>query len=282
MGMDTLIAGLSDLHSGSSVALFPDRFMQFKHGNHTPTQAQREMYDHFLACADYAGKQRKGKRLVVVHNGDAIEGVHHSTRQVVTYVKDEQAEIHSELMDTFLGRVKFSRKAGDKLFYVSGTEAHVNDKEDQIAKDLPTEPNPEGGWVFDHLELRVNGRVIWFVHHGPRRGNGPNEGNALRNWLRDLYWDCEKVGHTPPDLVLSGHTHTPAYNTYTVSRGDGYHTVHGVICPSWQRKTRFAYRVAPVERNEVGAVFVEVRADGEIRTPVILKAQTAARQVIAV
>jgi UDP-2,3-diacylglucosamine pyrophosphatase LpxH len=239
-----------------------------------------EMWAHFLKCGEFAREHRRGKRLIMAHVGDAIEGTHHGTRQVVTYVKDEQAEVHTSLMDTFLKLAKFSRKAGDKLYYISGTEVHVHDKEDKIAEDLPAEPNPEGGHVFEHLELEVNGRRVWFVHHGPARGKGANEGNALRNWLRDIYYDALKLGVEPPDVVITGHTHTPTYGNFIASRGDSFHVLHGVICPSWQRKTRFAYKVAPVERNEVGAVFLEIRADGEIRMPVILKAQSSSQQVV--
>lgn len=218
--------------------------------------------------------RRKDKRLIVVHDGDAIEGVHHGSQQIITYSKDEQADLHVDLMDTFLQTVNFSRKQGDRLYYVSGTETHVEDKEDRIANNLPAEKDKDGRRVWDFLELIVNGRRVWFLHHGKGRGAGANEGNSFRNWLRDIYWDCKKTGTPPPDLVISGHTHTPIYNTYVIRNGDGYHTIHGVIAPSWQSKTRFAYKVAPVERNEIGIVFVEIKADGEIVTPVILIKET--------
>jgi predicted phosphodiesterase len=264
--------------------LFPNRFwesVKTEH-NHTPTMRQKQIYKHFEYCMEYAAQNRKGKRLVVVHNGDAIEGVHHGSTQVVTQNKGEQAEIHTELMDIFLRRVKFSRKNGDRLYYVSGTETHVGDKEQGIAKDLSAEKNPDGGRIFDHLELNINGRLVWFVHHGMGRGGGPNEGNALRNWLRDVYWDCKKVNAQPPDMVISGHTHTPTWNAYIARDENKFHMIHGVICPSWQAKTRFAYKVAPVERNEIGAAFVEVKADREITLPVILMMETKSRSAIAV
>ena len=274
LNKDTLISILSDTHSGGSSALFPNRFWQFKHTNHTPTPKQRAMFEHFDKCAKYAGKARKNKRLIMVHDGDAIEGVHHGSIEAITFNRDEQCEVHVDLMDHFMKQARFSRKQGDRLFYVSGTESHVGDKEEGIAKDLCAEKTSNDTYVFDHLELEVNGRLVWFIHHGKARGKGANEGNALRNWLRDIFWECKKAGVRPPDLVVSGHTHTPAYGVYVVSDGDGYHMIHGIICPSWQQKTKFAKKVASVDRNQVGAAFVEIRADGEIRPPVILKQET--------
>ena len=284
MNKDTLVVVLSDLHSGGSTALFPNRFWQSTttEHNHTPTQRQAAMYKHFERCMEYAAQNRRGKRLVVVHDGDAIEGVHHNSIQVITQNKAEQAGIHIDLMDTFLKRTRFSKKNGDLLYYVSGTETHVGDIEQSIAKDLSAENNPEGGRVFDHLELNINGRLVWMVHHGKGRGRGANEGNELRNWMRDVFWDCMKVKAQPPDLVITGHTHTPTWNTYIGRNINSFHMIHGVVCPSWQMKTRYAYKVAPVDRNEIGAVFVEIRADGEIRAPIILMMEIKDRSAIAV
>ena len=266
------------MHSGSTTALCLNKFWQGKHQNHTPTPKQRKIYGHFMACADYARQQRKGKRLIVVHDGDAIDGLHHGTQQVFTMNTEEQTEIHEDLMDTFLRRAKFNRKEGDKLFYVSGTEVHTGDSEDKIGKSMRSQKTEDGLYAFDHLEVEVNGRLVWFVHHGPKLGKGANEGNMMRNWLRDIYWTSQKYKTRPPDLVVTGHVHTPGYNTYVMD----FHVVHGLILPSWQAKTRYGYMVAPTERNEIGAAFVEIKADGEIRVPFILKQETASRERVSV
>lgn len=279
---DTLLTILSDMHSGSSTALFLNREWQDEHQNHRPNERQKQIYKVFERCTDYTKEKRKGKRLIAVHNGDAVEGIHHNSLQICVLNKNSQAEIHTELMDTFLRKSKFDRKQGDKLFYVRGTETHVEDIETEIAKDLSAEKTPDGNYVFDHLELEVNGRLIWFIHHGKKRGAGANEGNALRNWLRDIYWDCKKSGARPPDMVVSGHTHTPTYTNYVIRDGVGFHVIHGVVCPSWQAKTRFGYKVAPVDVNEIGAVFVEITASGDIRMPKFILQESKIYQAVAV
>lgn len=283
MRKDTLIVVLSDFHSGGSTALFPNRFWQSgtTEHNHTPTQRQQALYAHFETCMEYALQHRRGRRLVVVHDGDAIEGVHHGSVQMVTMNKDEQIELHTELMDTFLRKVRFSRKEGDLLYYISGTETHVGEHEQTIAKDLKAQKNPDGGRVYHHLELDINGRILWFFHHGKKRGNGANEGNALRNFMRDIYFDCVKQEKRPPDFVITGHTHTPAFNTYIVPQKDTYHTIHAIICPSWQEKTRYGHMIAPIDRNEIGAVYLQIRATGEIMPPVILKKVTEVARTVS-
>lgn len=268
------------MHSGGSTALFPNRFWQFKHGNHTPDAKQKEMWEHFAKCAEYVKQNRKGKRLIVIHDGDAIEGVHHHSLQAVTFDTDEQADIHIELMDYFLQTVNYGEN--DKLFYVSGTEAHVGEKEEKIAKDLQAERPSKEARIFDHLELELNGRLLWMIHHGKARGRGPNEGNSLRNWLRDVHFDCRKLGKRSPDLVISGHTHTPSWNVFIAREQTDFHMIHGVIAPSWQAKTRFAYKVAPVDVNEIGLVTIDVKADGEIRMPHFELMQTKQSGVVRV
>lgn len=254
--------------------------MQFMHQNHTPTHKQQEMWRHFEKCTEYAKANRKGKRLLVIHDGDAIDGNKYGN-QSVTLNTGEQAEIHTELMDYFLRKTRFDHKADDRLFYVTGTESHTNDIENKIGKDMSAEKNGEL-YAFDHLELEINGRLLWFIHHGKGRGKGASEGNALRNWLRDVHLDCEKVGKRTPDLVVSGHVHTPTYANYVYRKGSKFEIVHGVICPSWQAKTRFAWKVAPVDLNEVGSTFIEIRADGEIKPPHFELLDTKVNDVVRV
>ena len=216
MNVDTTIAIFSDMHSGSSKALFPNHFWQssINDRNHTPTPRQKIIYEHFRKCLAVGRYERRGRRLILVHNGDAIDGVHHGTRELITYIKDEQAEIHIDLMEEAMKGLNWNKKAGDKLYYLNGTEVHTSDKENEIAKDLRAEKSPDGKRVFEHLELEINGRRIWFAHHGPARGDAQNEGDSLRNWLKKQYWKREKEHEYHPDVIVTGHTHLPAYNTY--------------------------------------------------------------------
>lgn len=271
---DTLITLISDMHSGGSTALFPHYkhlkkgFWQFKHNRYVPSGRQCDMFEHYDKCAIEVSKRRKGKRLVVVHDGDAQDGVHHNTNQLATRIRDEQTDVHIWLMSWLLNKTQFARNKGDRLYYVSGTETHTDDKEDRIAQELGAEQTLSGDDVYDFLPLEVNGRLLWFLHHGGNAGKGHTEGDALRNWLKRIYWQCVKDKRRVPDVIISGHVHTPAYSTYV----QDYHTLHGIILPSWQSKTRYAYMVAPTDVNKVGMQTLEIKADGVIviATPMLL------------
>lgn len=258
---NTLIVPISDMHSGGSTALLPAHEIVFTYGTVIPKPKQIEMYDHWLYCAQRVKLARKKKRLIVVNLGDGIDGAHHGSLEAVTFLPNEQAKIHIELMQTFLDICGFGRD--DELHYARGTYVHVGETEKDIAEKL-------GGTFHDEIELNVNGRNLSFVHHGPSAGKGSNRGNALRNWLKGIFYDCQAEGSTIPDYVITSHTHDPDWGDY-IGRVDGkYHKIHGLICPSWQAKTRYALGKVPKKRNKIGLQYLEITKDGLIGDPVEL------------
>lgn len=255
--MDTLIASMSDMHSGSAKALFLPRMTQFEHTNYTPTDSQKKIHKHWMKCADWVRELRRDKELIIVHNGDAIEGIHHNTQDIVSYKWDDHVRIHCDLMDEFLYEV-----GGAQLHYVSGTESHVMDKEMEIADDL--------GATYQHeLKLNVNGRQIWYTHRGASPGYSYTEGDSYRNWLKKIYWELKLRNERVPDMIVGSHYHHPIYNTYV----HDYHTIHGIILPSWQMKTRYAYGVSPFQVNQIGMTVTEVSNEGfmKVHKPLILE-----------
>lgn len=258
--MDTLLVALSDMHSGSTKALFLPRMVQFEHTNYTPTAQQKQMYKHWMKCAEWVKEHRQGKKLIIVHNGDAIDGIHHDTREIISYKWDDHVRIHCDLMDDFLQAVDYGE--GDELHYVSGTEAHTADKELEIAEDL--------GATYQHdMKINVNGALVWFTHHGAAPGYSYTAGDPYRNWLKKIYWELIQRREQLPDIIVSSHYHTPIYNTFV----QDYHTIHGMILPSWQMKTRYAYRVAPFQVNQIGMTFIDITEDGfvKVHKPMILE-----------
>lgn len=263
---DVLLVALSDMHSGSRLALFPDRFMEFKvGGNHTPNSKQKLIYARWEKLKAEVVKEREGRRVILVNDGDAIEGLHHSSNDVCTRDIKEQCDIHVELMNGFMKAIKWQR--GDLLYYVRGTETHTTETENDIARELGAVQHADGSYVADHLELIINGKKAWFVHEGAEAGKGANEGNALRNWLRDLYYDYVKDNDNPPDTIYSGHVHRNTYQIYVGMENGQPRLLHGVILPSWQFKTRFANKIAPADKNRIGGMMQVYTAGGDIRVP---------------
>lgn len=267
MDKDTLIVALSDMHSGSSRALFPDKAMYLPKSEikAVPSDLQTKIHDHWQTCIKAIAGARKGKRLIIVNDGDATENLHHNITQVMSPSIEDHAEIHLELMRGMLKDVGFSKRAGDKLYYVEGTESHTltieNFIADELGAEIATTQNGKNYYAYHELCITVNGRELWFTHHGANAGDGATEGDGYRNWLKRLYWNRIKRGAKVPDMIVSAHVHKPIYQTYV----QDWHTLHGMILPSWQVKTRYAYRVAPFQRNDIGLSFFEVSASGDIR-----------------
>lgn len=263
---------LSDLHTGGSTALFPyfngedlgfppHKKMtgeaggwKFKHGVYTPNAKQYAMFRHFTKCAEQIATERNGRRFVVVEHGDATDGKHHNTLQLATHNIGEQNAVHVWLMQYFLHKIGFDKNKGDLLYIGQGTEAHDGDEEDAISEALGAETLPNGDSVFDFLPLEINGRLVWIQHQGAPAGRGITEGNALHNYMRNIYFTCLEDKRRLPDVIISGHYHRNVYDTFTRKE----HTIHGIIVPPWQLKTRFGYRVAAAELDNIGLRVVDI------------------------
>lgn len=273
------IIPLSDLHSCGSTALFPyydgrdlgyaphknmtgeNGAWQFKHQKYMPTGKQYLMFQQFTKCAEQIAQDRAEYKFIVVENGDGIDGKHHETPQLATRQISEQVDVHVWLMEYFLAKIGFDRTLGDALYIGAGTECHDGDEEDNIAERLKADTLPNGDDAFDFLPMDANGNRCWFLHQGASAGKGFSSGNALHNWMKNKYWECLEEGRKLPDLVFSGHYHKSVYDTFT--RRDK--TIHGIILPPFQLKTRFGNKIAAAELEEVGIRTVDIDEAGNIK-----------------
>jgi hypothetical protein len=263
--MDVLRVVVSDFHSGSNFALFlPTQWQGRKTAVIHPRSVQKKIREHFEAFGATVKQLRKGRRVELIHDGDAIDGDHHHSGDVCTQNELEQADIHIALMSEFQKRIGWQR--GDKLYYTKGTPVHVKDMEDYIARELNAVQDEEN-YAFDFLTLKTNNTLSWFVHHGKRRGEGANEGNPVRNWLKGIYFDALKDGLHVPDIVYTGHVHDPTWACYEYRNKWEFKLMHGVILPAWQAKTEFAYMAAPVSKNKIGGVTQVITESGDICIP---------------
>jgi hypothetical protein len=257
------------MHTGSSTALFPRNGYQIQgaEGNFIKANdRQIEIHKTWVRFTGEVAVARKGRRLIVVNLGDSIDGLHHNSLQECLFNVKDQCQAHVELMEDFKGRVKFGKD--DELYYVRGTEVHVGETENDMAQELGAVQAESGLFVNEIFEMDINGLKMMFLHHGKSRGRGVNEGNALRNYLRDTREERQNDGLTRLDVMWSGHTHAHMYESHIKrTPGGGYHVFHGIICPSWQAKTKWAYGKVPAAVNSVGGAYVRIGADGTFGLP---------------
>jgi len=265
LNRDVLRVVVSDFHSGSNFALFLNRQWQgLKTAIVSARSVQQRIRQRFEIFAAEVRLAREYKRVELIHNGDAIDGDHHASGDVCTQSELEQANIHVELMGEFQKMIGW--QAGDQLWYTKGTPVHVKEYEEYIAKELNAVPDGDY-YAHNFLKLDTNGTHSWFVHHGKGRGDGANEGNGVRNWLKGIYFEALKDVRRVPDIVYTGHVHDPTYSSYIYREKMNFKTIHGIILPSWQAKTEYAHMVAPVSRNKIGGIMQNINADGMIGVP---------------
>jgi len=261
---DTIQVVISDTHSGSNFALFLGKQWQGQYTSHVPSAAQVEIRKHFIRFAKEVAEARTGKAVRLIINGDSIDGNHHQSGDVCTLDETEQADIHIELMNEFETLIDW--QAGDEIYYTKGTQSHTHNQENYIGREMNAVMCGDF-YSWDFLPIETNGVLSWFVHHGPGAGMGANEGNTMRNWMKSIQLDASKDGKRPPDILYTGHVHQPTYSSFVYRIGMIFKTIHGIILPSWQNKTRYAYMRSPVSVNKVGGVYQVITADGVIGVP---------------
>jgi len=259
---------VSDIHAGSSTSIFPPSItlpplMELEGDRKIYAQFhQLKIYDHLMAQAKRIKQSSLPK--TIIFNGDLIEGTRLRTIQLSVPTLDDMRLVAIEIMETFLDAMGFSVKNGDELYITSGTEVHTEFTEAYIARHF----QHLGAVYCDTGELIQNGRRIWFTHQWVGAGKGHNEGNAIYNGLKAIYYDCLKEKKEMPDLVIGSHFHKSALGSYSQS----WNTYYGIISPSLQMKTRHALKVSGFQRNDIGIIDYDITAEGAFifRRPVLM------------
>ena len=224
---------------------------------------QKIIYKQFAESCEIIGKQRK-KKLVTVFVGDAIEGIHHGSKQFITARVQEHEKIAEDAIDNGLRMMKHGKD--DKFYMVSGTESHVGESEERIASDvgpvayMPAPEDKVTRWCWPMLPVSINGVFGLIAHHGPGPGSGANEGNPLRNKVRNIVVSRALRGKKAPRFIVFGHKHAKQHIQYEYEDL----VVDAFILPSFQGKTDWFYSVDPFAFNNIGMLKIDISAGGDL------------------
>lgn len=249
---------VNDIHAGSSVALCTPRVALDDGQHYERSKAQTWLTD---GCwTDYwrqVAERRKEENalLGIGINGDAFEGDHHNTSQLVSRNLNAQGTILSELLKVPLGL------APDFIYIVRGTPAHtgeVGSAEEGAAKTLlkdghPIVCDPDTGtasqWhpVFDVYNTRID-----MAHQGRAGQREHTRQNAMNLYAHDILLNHIKSGDQPPDLCLRAHFHR---------WGDSYDacSVRVVTNAAWQLKTGYAHKNMADSLADIGGLIITIR-----------------------
>lgn len=259
-----VIAVVSDLHAGSTVALCPESIALDDGGQYVASKAQRWLWACWL---DYwqqvaATRQKYDADLYAIFNGDLVDGDHHNTSQILSRNPNAQAAVLNAAM-----RVPLDLKP-ERMFIVRGTEAHVGQAasaEERIADGLrrdkrPIQCDPETGTAsWWHLRMDVQGVRFDVTHHGRTGQREHTRMSAAVLHAHDILLTHVKAGDPPPHLCLRAHYH----------RFNDSHDacpVRVITTGAWQLKTGFVHKVAPDSLADVGGLIAVVE-DGHLLEP---------------
>lgn len=238
-----------DTHIGGFTALAPAEFKTESGQVVKFHWTQEWLYDCF--CADIAQikKRLRGRRLIVVHGGDVIDGRHHENIDALPDLKDQE--------DMAVQILTPLRNMADKFFICKGTEAHsgpLSQSERRIAKELAAK-------IGYRFALDIGCGLLDVAHH-------PN-GNLVKI-KNDVLEDCARDGTPVPRWIIRGHNHK------VQDSGETWPKIRVVIAPAWQFKTAHGWKVATNTRAHVGMIKID---DGRLE---IIRHEPKADKVIKV
>lgn len=252
--MRRVLAVVSDLHCGSTVGLCtPEPVELDDGGTYLISPAQRWLYDNWL---DFWTRVGNAKRTAgwcgVLVNGDAVDGDHHGTVQIVSRDPGVQMWILKKVFEPAL------RLKPDWIGVVRGTEAHVGKNasvEESFARWLvkegfrvpkDRETRMQTAW---HLNAEIEGTLLSATHHG-RIGNRPwTKANMVLNLAAQVFYEYAARGERHPDLAIRSHFHT-FQDSYDA------HPVRVIQTPAWQLATAYAHRVVPELLADIGGLIL--------------------------
>lgn len=249
MGDGVIVAAVSDLHSNGTTGLCPPRFTLDDGGDYVASPAQRWLWrnwtDYWQTIANM--KRDTGLPVAALVVGDAVDGDHHDTPQIITRNEADQLRIAIKVMMPVL-------EVADRVFIIRGTESHVGKsawREEALADDIGAVPSPDGTASWWHLYADFAG-VTFDVQHHPESGSmRPWTAGAEVNRISAmLVYEYAGTRDKMPDVAIRAHRHQFRDSGTT-------HPVRTFAMPAWQLATAFVKGpvAAAGKINSVGGLY---------------------------
>lgn len=243
MEINNLIA-VSDTHSGCQLALCPPEGVTLDNGGvYRPSPFQLEMWAYWREFWDvWVPDAVNGEPFVVVHLGDAVDGVHHNSTSQISHNLTDQARIAVAVLQPEIAKAV-------AYYHIRGTGAHVGDAgmhEERLAHELGAVPNTAGQYARYRMTIRVGPRLIQCLHHIGTTGSSAYESSAVHKELIEAVTQAGLWGHEPPDVLLRGHRHRYIETSCPSRHGKA----RSVVLPGWQGLTPFTYRIPGARQSE--------------------------------
>ena len=229
---------VSDTHCGCQLGLMPPQITLDEGGVFMQSPLQKKMWDmweHFWY--EWVPLVTKKEPYYIVHNGDAVDGVHHNSVTQITHNMKDQGKIFREVMSQPL-----NNKNCAGYYHIRGTEAHVGKSaqtEEALAASLNAIPNDIGNHARWEMWLKLREYLIHFTHHVGTTSSASYESTAVYKELVEAYTEAGRWLNEPPDCVIRSHRHRQFEIKIATKKGYGL----SLVTPAWQLKTPFVYKL---------------------------------------
>jgi len=250
---------VSDTHAGCRMALCPPTAIPLDGGGaYTASAFQKQLWALWREFwDDWVPTVTQGEPYDLVHNGDAIEGVHHRSTTQISHNLEDQQRIAEAVLKPEVDRCK---KMGGTYYHIRGTEAHVGQSgefEERLARTLGAKPNAEGNYARWDLWKQVgdkDGPLVNCLHHIGTTGSAAHEASAVNAELTATFVEAARWRREPPDFVVRSHRHRMIAVDIETGRGHGA----AIVTPCWQGKTPFTWKIpgARVSEPQFGGILI--------------------------
>lgn len=251
---------ISDTHCGCKLAVCPREGTRLDDGGrYMPSEFQLkllERWDYFWN--EFVPEATRGEPFAVLHNGDAIDGVHHNSVTQISNNLTDQKRIAYELLKPIVD------KCEGRYYHIRGTEAHVGksaQEEEDLAASLGAVPNSQGQHARYDIRYLLADKLIHALHHIGSTGSQAYEATAVHKELTESYLEACRWGQQPPDIIVRSHRHRNIEITMpTMKNGSDGETssARAVVTPCWQGKTPFAWKIpgARLSTPQFGGILI--------------------------
>lgn len=230
-----LVAVTSDWHTNSTIGLCPPAVNLDDGGTYRASKAQRWLWRNWLDFWQHVAirKEETAATVIAITNGDAADGDHHDTPQLITRNPETQLRIAVAVAQPMLD-------VADYHYMMRGTEAHNgknNWMEEAIARDIGAVESPYDTASHWHLYAKFGGVTFDVMHHPESGSMRPwTAGGEVNRIAAILAFEYARTGDKPPDIALRAHKH--GYR----DSGTTFDT-RAFITPPWQLTTAFGHRI---------------------------------------
>ena len=235
-----ILVVLSDLHCGSDVGLLPPE-VEMSDGQtigHGSNKWQKWLWEKWLEMQAWVETVAEGDSFDLLINGDALEGIHHHSDEIVAAKIIEHCTIAAACLDPIVN-------SAGKVYAVRGTECHTRDLETYLMRHLGR------GKAHDFIQFDLNGVLVDARHHMPVTSRVHLEASALSILAANNRSNAIRCGHRPARVFLRGHRHVPGY----YSDGEAMVAVTG----AWQGLTRHGKKVVADSIARPSCIILDAR-----------------------